>query len=183
VAAHERLKDVIAFVQEYLEADAAVARAALSEPDDDTYLATQARLTGMFAPGDGSAPLVPLESRWAVPGRTSPHASLDPGDSIGPAALLAVCRLEGDEPRWVAFTSSKRDREAVSMSDALLVERGDDGFAVAGRAGLSPFSAGFSWEAAGGAPVPVDAPVAEAQLLRAPVRAEHAEWLAAKVRR
>jgi hypothetical protein len=182
VVVDERLSDVIAFVRRFLEADAALARAALSEPDDDTYLAREREAASFLGPAQGE-PLALQETRWAVPGNTSPQATIDVGSSITPAPLFAVARLDRDRPTWIAFAATKRDAAGTGLSDALRIGLVDGELKVVGRAARNPLGPGIEWESAGGDVVPLDAPVTEAELLRPPSHPEHLEWLATKLGR
>jgi hypothetical protein len=179
MAPDERLSAVTTFVEAFLEAEADLARAALGEPDDDTYLRQEARVRAMLAP-DRSA-LAPQETRWAVPGGTTAHATIDVSDSVGSAPLYAVARVDAGQPTWVAYAGSRRDATGTGLTDALRIEVGDAGLVVTGRAGRNPFTTGMDWEAAGGEPVPFDAQVVEATTLRTPTDSAHAAWLSQRL--
>lgn len=179
MAPDSRLTAVTTFVEAFLEAEADLARAALGEADDDAYLRVEARVKDMLAPGDGT--LAPQETRWAVPGGTTAHATIDVSDSVHPAPLYAVARVAAEAPTWVAYAGSRRDATGTGLADALRIEvvRGEP--RVTGRAGRNPFVGGMDWEAAGGEPVPFDAPVVESTTLRTPTDPEHAAWLGARL--
>jgi hypothetical protein len=179
MAPDERLSAVATFVEAFLEAEADLARAALGEPDDDTYLRLEAQVRAMLAPGRST--LAPQETRWAVPGGTTAHATIDVSDSVRAAPLYAVARVETEQPTWVAYTGSRRDATGTGLADALRVEVGDGALVVTGRAGRNPFTAVMDWEAGGGDPVPFDAPVVEYTTLRTPTDPEHAAWLSARL--
>lgn len=179
MAADERLSNAITFATSFLEAEADLARAALGEPDDDAYLAIEARVRSMLASGPGGP--MPQETRWAVPGGTTPHATIDVSDSVGPAPLYAVMRVEAESPTWVAFAGAKRDATGTGLADALRIGIVDGTLKVTGRASRNPFTKGMDWEAAGGGAPPFDADVVERELLRTPTDPDHAQWLAERL--
>ncbi|WP_297082161.1 hypothetical protein [uncultured Demequina sp.] len=177
MAADERLSEVEAFVRRHLDAEAALAVAALTEPDDDTYLVVEREARGFFASGTDS-PLDPHEGRWAVPGGVTDTARAELAGSIAPAPLYGLGELEGD--RWLAFVGSKRDAGGSTISHALLVERRDGDLVVAGRAAVNPFEQTLTWEDNGGDPVPLLEPMRVFQMLAMPSEGEHATFLRIK---
>jgi hypothetical protein len=179
MAPDERLSAVTTFVETFLAAEADLARAALGEPDDDTYLRQEARVRAMLAPGRST--LAPQETRWAVPGGTTAHATIDVSDSVGPAPLFAVARVDTEQPVWVAYAGSRRDATGIGLAEALRIEARGEGLVVTGRAGRNPFTTGIDWEAAGGEPVPFDAPVVESTAVRTPTDPVHAAWLSGRL--
>lgn len=140
------MTDVAEFVRQHLEADAALAVAALGEPDDDAYLEVQRRATSFYA--TATTPLGPTESRWAVPGGQSPAATVDVSDSVRPAALFAI-GAAGDDT-WIVMVGDKRDPAGAALAEALLVRDTGDGLRIAGRASVDPFSHGITFASAGG---------------------------------
>lgn len=174
MASDQRLSDVVVFVEAFLEADEVVLRAALGEPDDDTYLTVLHRASSFYAQV-GGVPLGPQAGRWAVPGGRSHQASADPGETG--SVLYGVAQLDG-ERAWLACVGGVHDPEGWSLGAVLLVELVEGQLRVTGRADLDPFVDGIAWAGAGGKDVPLDAPVAETQLLTAPRRPEQAAWLA-----
>lgn len=178
MATDQRLTDVVSFTEKFLEADAAVLRAALGEPDDDTYLAAVHRASAFYAPS-GALPLGPQAGRSAVPGGTSPQATRDPGDRAA-ATLFAVARLASGDG-WLALVSGAYDAGGESFGAALLIESVDGELKVTGRADSDPFADGIAWADSGGRPVPVDAPLGESETLRLPRDPEQAAWLAGRL--
>ena len=146
MATDERLSDVVAFAREHLEAEAALAVAALGEPDDDAYLALEREAKRFYASGDH--PLGPIESRAASPGGRSPNAVIDVSGSVGPASLYAIGTV-GQEA-WIVLVGDKRDLRGAALGEAVLVKRTADGLRIAGRASVDPFTAGITFEHEGG---------------------------------
>jgi hypothetical protein len=164
--------EVVAFLRDYLETDAELAVAALGEPDDDTYLAVEARAKSQYV--QGPSPLGPSETRWATPGGQSPAATIDVSDSVRAGALYAVASAGSDA--WLALVGDKRDPSGAALGGAVLVRRTPDGLRVAGRASLDPFSASITWEQSGGETVDLD--TAEgAEIVQAPTIPAHAEFV------
>jgi hypothetical protein len=178
VAPDERLTEVVDFLRDFLAADTALARAALGEPDDDTYLAIEARARARYAT-DVPVPLGPLESRWAVPGGSSPHATIDVSDSVGVAPLYAVTEIADAEGGWIGYAGGKRDPQGTLLAQALEVTRDGGRLLVRGMAARNRLPDGAAWEATGGVPVRLGAPVAGGVILQLPQRAEDAEFLTA----
>ncbi|MGK5110788.1 MULTISPECIES: hypothetical protein [unclassified Geodermatophilus] len=168
------MTDVVAFAEAFLDADTAVLRAALGEPDDDAYLAAVRRASSFYAPGEG-LPLGPQAGRSAVPGGRSTQATADPGERAG-AALFGVARITAPDG-WLAFVSGAYDTRGRSLGAALLVELVDGELKVTGRADADPFVEGVAWADSGGRAVPIDAPVQESSTLRLPRNPEQAAWL------
>lgn len=180
MAAGGRLTDVVAFAEAFLGADTAVLRAALGEPDDDTYLAVKRRASSFYAPAEG-LPLGPQAGRAAVPGGRSAQVPGDPGERAG-ATLYGVGRITGPDG-WLVFVSGAYDTRGTSLGAALLVEIVAGELKVTGRADADPFADQIAWEQSGGRPVPVGAPVHEAVVLRLPGDAGQAAWLAGRLGR
>lgn len=179
MVADERLNKVVALVTALLDAESALLRAAVAEPDDDAYLAAHATVAAFYAPPPGSQPLGPRSSRRAEPGGRSPEATGSPGDNLG-ASLYGVGRVSGTEAGaegWVAFTGDGRDADGVSLGLALLVQEVEGALRVTGRADWDPFEDQITFAAAGGLPVPVDGPFADAAVLQLPRISRHAVWL------
>ena len=164
--------DVVAFLRQFLETDAELAVAALGEPDDDTYLAVEARAKSQYL--QGATPLGPSETRWATPGGQSPAATVDVSDSVRPGTLYAVA--SAGPGAWLALVGDKRDPSGAALAGALLVRRTPDGMRVAGRASLDPFSASMTWEQAGGETVDLLS-AEEVEVVRTPTVPAHAEFL------
>jgi hypothetical protein len=169
-----RLSDVADFIRAHLAADAALAIAALGEPDDDTYLEVEQRAKAYYAVG--ASPLGPLETRWAVPGGTTPAANIDVTDSVSPGMLYAVGEVDGDS--WVALVGASRDPKGVSLAEALLVRRAPAGLRIVGRAAVDPFAQSLTFEPAGGEPFD-PWQVRRVEVLTEPSRLAHADFLRA----
>lgn len=162
--------EVVAFLRQFLEIDAELAVAALGEPDDDAYLAVEARAKSQYVASE--VPLGPAETRWATPGGHSPQATIDVSDSVAPGALYAVASAGPDA--WLALVGDRRDPTGAALAGALLVRRTPDGLRVAGRASLDPFSEGITWEQSGGETVDLDSASA-VEVVQAPTVPAHAE--------
>ena len=138
----ERPSEVAVFIRHHLNAEAALAIAALGEPDDDVYLALERAAKSFYAAS--GRPLGPIESRAARPGGRSPQATIDVSGSVGPASLYAIGTAGKDA--WIVLVGDKRDRRGAALGEAILVRRTPDGLRIAGRAGADPFTAGISFE-------------------------------------
>jgi hypothetical protein len=165
------MNDVVAFVREHLDADAALSVAALGEPDDDAYLAVEARAKSFYGPGIG-----PVEGRWAKPGGRMQRPVVDATGEVRPAALYAVGEAGPDA--WVALVGDSRDLDAMFVAAALLVRRTEDGPRVTGRAAIDPFTDDIVFEEAGGEAVPAR-PSGQIEVHREPVSERHAAFLRA----
>jgi hypothetical protein len=162
---------VVEFVRRYLEAEAALAIAALGEPDNDRYLVIERQAKAFYLPG---APLYPLESRWAPPGGTSPNANIDVRDSVRAGHVFAVATTETGD--WIALVGGLRDAAGVLLSEGLLVCDTPDGLRIAGRTAVDPFSKPLTFEPAGGEPVDLGR-AKQVTVLHEPSAAEHAEFV------
>lgn len=169
MAVDDRLSDVADLVARHLEADAALAVAALGEPDDDAYLDLERRACEFY----GSSAVRPLEGRTATPGGSTPTATIDVSDSVAPGAVYAVAPVPGADA-WVALVGGKRDKGAVFVAEALLVRAGPDGLEIAGRAEWDSLEDGLEFEQSGGEAVDLDN-VGSPKVLREPVAPDHAE--------
>ncbi len=148
MATDERLSDVVAFTRAHLAAEAALAIAALGEPDDDAYLALERDAKTFYAAAE--TPLGPIEARAASPGGRSPNASIDVSGSVGPAPVYAI-GTDGPDA-WIVLVGDKRDLRGTALGEAVLVRRTAEGLRIAGRASADPFTAGITFEHEGGEP-------------------------------
>lgn len=169
-----RLNDVADFTRAHLAAEAALAIAALGEPDDDTYLEIEQHAKAFYAPG--ASPLGPLETRWAMPGGTTPTANIDVTNSVSPGALYAVGEVDDDN--WVALVGASRDPRGVSLAEALLIRRTPTGLRIVGRAAVDPFAENLTFEPAGGEPFD-PGQVRRVVVLTEPSRPAHADFVRA----
>ena len=160
----------MSFLRQFLETDAELAVAALGEPDDDAYLAVEARAKSHYV--QGQEPLGPSETRWATPGGHTPTATIDVSDSVRAAALYAVA--SAGPAAWLALVGDKRDPSGAALAGAVLVRRTSEGLRVAGRASLDPFSESITWEQSGGETVDLNS-AEVVEIVQAPTVRAHAE--------
>ncbi len=163
------MNDVIAFVHAHLDADAALSIAALGEPDDDAYLAVEARAKSFHGPGTA-----PWEGRQATPGGRMQRPVIDATGEVRPAALFAVA--EAGPGAWVALVGDSRDLDAMFIANALLIEQTDDGPRITGRAAIDPFTDDIEFEPTDGETVPAT-PTGQVNVLREPASERHAAFL------
>jgi hypothetical protein len=178
VATDLRLNDVVTFVRDHLDADAALSVAALGEPDDDTYLAAQARAKSFYAPG--GVALGPSEGRMAKPGGRLARTPIDVTAQVRPAALYAVG--EASPGAWIALVGDSRDLDARFIAHALLIKQTGARLYITGRAAVDPFATEVVFEPAGGEAVDVGA-AEYLETLAEPAAPRHAAFLRAQARR
>lgn len=173
MAADSGLSDAITQVRAHLEADAAVTKAALSEPSDDAYLALKARAQEFYAQG---SQLGPIAGRFAQPGGNANSTMLDSGD-IAVAQLFALARVPDG---LLAIVGSMRDAAGAIVAEALLFRDSDGGWRITGRAAREHLAPGLEFVSTGGEPVPF-ASASDAQLLTRPASTKDAstleEWI------
>lgn len=170
----ERLNDVLAFTRHHLAAEAALAIAALGEPDDDAYLALEREAKSFYAAGD--TPLGPIEGRAASPGGRSPNATIDVSGSVAPAPVFAIATAGPDT--WIVLVGDKRDLRGAALGEAVLVRLTAEGLRVAGRASVDPFTAGLTFEHEGGEPFDPEA-AEQAEVVQEPSSPASAAFLSA----
>ncbi|MEU4244750.1 hypothetical protein [Actinoplanes sp. NPDC026619] len=171
MAADQRLTAVADFVREFIAAETAAARAAVSEPDDDTYAESRGRARSFFAPGRR---LTLTVDRSVRPGGRDDEAMPGKGADFGPRVLYAVASLTATT--WFAFVSALPDVDGRRIDHALSIAELDGHLLIVGRAAINPFVDTLEWEAAGGAPHPPSRPIG-VRIERLPEDPAHAEFL------
>jgi len=172
MAADRGLNEIVAFVREFLEAEAEAARAAVAEPDDDLYLALRARATAYLAD------ITPAMDRFAVPGGIWDQARPDAARNIYPRVLFAVAQgRSAGRSAWKAYVSDLTDPDGFAILDALSTAEIDGRLRIVGRETINPFAGTLEWERTGGTPLRFDGPPDEMRIERLPLDEAHARFL------
>ena len=171
MAAHPRLDaetaEVVEFLRRHARAELEVAVQALTEPDDDTYLAALERARAFYATGTS---LGPRGVRTARPGGRSEVPGEEVRDTL---AELVVYAVAWSADGWVGLLSSTRDPEQFFVFEALLLRAAGEGLRIVGRAEWDTLEDGLSFVHAGGEAFDVAA-VRDPVVLAEPAAPEHA---------
>lgn len=172
MAADRGLNEVLPFAQEFTEAEAEAARAAVAEPDDDRYLALRARAVAYLAD------ITPTMDRFAVPGGTADQVRPDAARNIHRRVLFAVAHgRSAGTPAWIAYVSDLGDPDGFAIHHALSIADVDGRLLIVGREAVNPFVDTLQWERTGGTPLRFDGPPDAVRIERLPLDEAHARFL------